>query len=108
MAHVKLLKDKGNRRKGEILQMDSASAASLVKRKFAEHVDPAAAQVDAGARKAPRRGGVIVTQVVEADDPNAKAPAGERSDTDDADSTAVDGDEDGDDADADVADPVTQ
>lgn len=49
-----------------------------------------------------------MTQVVEADDPNAKAPAGERSDTDDADSTAVDGDEDGDDADADVADPVTQ
>jgi hypothetical protein len=45
MAHVKLLKDKGNRRKGEILQMDSASAASLVKRKFAEHVDPAAAHL---------------------------------------------------------------
>lgn len=96
MAHVKLLKDKGNRRKGEILQMDSASAASLVKRKLAELVDPNAAASAAADRKAPRRGGVIVTQVVEADDPNAKAPAGEQSDDGGADSTADDGDEAGD------------
>lgn len=96
MAYVKLLKDKGNRRAGEILQMDSGSAASLVKRGYAEAVDPNAAAAPEAAREAPRRGGVIVTQVVEADDPNAPAPADEQADAGDADTADEDGDADAD------------
>lgn len=107
MATVKLLKQVGNRQPGEVLRyLDSASARNLVEvKKVAEYFDPdapaAPADPDAPAdpvdetaeRSAPRRGGVIVTQVVEEDNPNKPATdpdeAGE-GDDDAEDSTDAD------------------
>lgn len=69
MALVKLLKDTTFRKAGEVIDVDDASAAKLVKNGKAV---VARSREDATAeRVAGRRGNVGVYQVAEADDPNA-------------------------------------
>ena len=92
---VKLTKQVGNRQKGEIIDVDSASAKSLVDKKVATYVDEPPAVQPAAAPA--RRGNVVSQQVADEDNPNT--PADDDSDGDD--------ENDGDDAE-DVADPATQ
>lgn len=93
---VKLTKQVGNRQVGEVIDVDSASARSLVDtKKVATYVDEPPAVPPAAAPA--RRGNVVSQQVADEDNPNA--PADDDSDGDD--------ENDGDDAE-DVADPATQ
>lgn len=74
MKLVKLTQDVRSRRAGEVLEVDDASAASLVeKRKVATYFDPDTDTVDA-VRTAPRLGNAAVVQVADADIPPAPTP----------------------------------
>ncbi|OCB56126.1 hypothetical protein A5722_14605 [Mycobacterium vulneris] len=79
MKLVKLIKPVGVRQPGEVLELDSASAAALVKRGDAKEFDPASDKATAE-RTAPPRGNVTAVAVVDADIPSAPAadekPAG--------------------------------
>lgn len=72
MKLVKLTKPVGVRQPGEVLELDSASAAALVKRGDATAFDPASDKADAE-RTAPPRGNVTAVAVVDADIPQAPA-----------------------------------
>lgn len=74
MKQVKLTRDVGVRKAGEVLDVDDASAAALVAREDAAYFDPAKDKADAE-RTAPMRGSVSAVAVVDADEPAAPAPA---------------------------------
>lgn len=70
---VKLKKQVGNRQAGEIIDVDSASARSLVDtKKVATYVDDDRPAEPEATRADARRGAVIVHQVVDEDNPNTK------------------------------------
>lgn len=73
MKQVKLTRDVGVRKAGEVLDVDDASAAALVAREDAVDFDPAKDKADAE-RTAPMRGSVSAVAVVDADEPAAPAP----------------------------------
>lgn len=68
MKFVKLTEDVGTRRAGEVLELDSGSAASLVEvKKVGEYV---ASKDGSAERDAPLRGTMSATQIVDADEPS--------------------------------------
>lgn len=78
MKLVKLTKDVGPRKAGEVLEVDSDSAKSLVeKKRVAKYFDPATDKVEAE-RTAPPRGNVTAVAVVDADIPGAPPVADEK------------------------------
>lgn len=81
---VKLLKAVGPRQAGEVIDVDSASAKSLVEgKKVAEYFDPDKHDAGVG-RSGPPRGTVTAQAVVDADEPAAEPdPAPEPAPADD-------------------------
>lgn len=88
MKLVKLIKPVGVRQPGEVLELDSASAAALVKRGDAKEFDPASDKATAE-RTAPPRGNVTAVAVVDADIPAAPAVADEKPAADEPDQAPV-------------------
>lgn len=88
MKLVKLTKPVGVRQPGEVLELDSASAAALVKRGDATAFDPATDKATAE-RTAPPRGNVTAVAVVDADIPAAPPVADEKPTTDEPDQAPV-------------------
>lgn len=76
MKLVKLIKPVGVRQPGEVLELDSASAAALVKRGDAKEFDPSSDKATAE-RTAPPRGNVTAVAVVDADIPAVPPAADE-------------------------------
>lgn len=74
MKLVKLTKPVGVRQPGEVLELDSASAAALVERGDAKAFDPSSDKVEAE-RNAPPRGNVTAVAVIDADIPVVPAVA---------------------------------
>jgi hypothetical protein len=78
MKQVKLIKDVGVRRTGEVLNVDENSARSLVEaKKVAVYYDPKKHDAPVE-RSAPPRGNVTAVAVVEADDPAAPTKRAEK------------------------------
>ncbi|MCV7230666.1 hypothetical protein [Mycolicibacterium komossense] len=95
MKLVRLTKDAGVRKAGEVLKVDDASAANLVeKRKVGKYFDPEKHDAEKDpivARTAPQRGQITAVQVADEDIHPAPTPRTEdEADTTEADTDASD------------------